>query len=69
MKLLDMDVKDIKEIKPIALNEAIERVTKGATIICQNKRDFFELSNETEMLNIRRLEKIGVYSELKYYIR
>jgi hypothetical protein len=69
MKLLNLDMKDTKDMTELSSNEARKWVEEGKNIICQDDRDFYELSNANELTNMQHLETCGVYSTLKYYIR
>lgn len=70
MRMLDLDVDDLKEMSEITQKEALEFLEIGEQIICRtNSRDFRELSNVDEMQRLLKLKEEGIYSNLKFYIK
>lgn len=70
MRMLDLDVDNLKEMSEITQKEALEFLEIGEQIICRtNSRDFRELSNVDEMQRLLKLKEEGIYSNLKFYIK
>lgn len=70
MKMLDLDLEDLKDLSEITEKEAFEFLKEGEQIVCQtNKRDFRELSNVEELQRILRLKEEEIYSNLRFYIK
>lgn len=70
MRMLDLDVDDLKEMSEITQKEALEFLEIGEQIVCRtNSRDFRELSNVDEMQRLLKLKEEGIYSNLKFYLK
>lgn len=69
MKMLEMDAEELQELNKISKEEALEFVAEGLPIICQtSRRDFYKVDKTSDLNQAIRLESLGVYDPLKFYI-
>lgn len=69
MKMLNLDAGDAKNLNKISKEEALEFVNEGVAIICQtSRRDFYKVDKTSDLNQAIRLESLGVYDPLKFYI-
>lgn len=70
MRMLDLDLEDLKDLSEITEKEAFEFLKEGEQIVCRtNNRDFRELSIVEELSRFLRLKEEGIYNNLKFYIK
>ncbi len=70
MRMLDLDVDDIRDLSEITEKEAKEFLEVDEQIVCRtNSRDFRELSKVDELQRVLKLKEEGIYSNLKFYVR
>lgn len=70
MRMLDLDVDDMKELSEITEKEALEFLEIGEQIVCRtNSRDFSELSKVEELQRLSKLKEEGIYNHLEFYVK
>ena len=70
MKMLELDIDDLKDLSEITEGEALEFLELGEQIVCQtNTRDFHEISKVDDLKRVLKLKEEGIYSNLKYYLK
>lgn len=70
MRMLDLDVDDMKELSEITEKEALEFLEIGEQIVCRtNSRDFQELSKVEELQRLSKLKEEGIYNHLEFYVK
>lgn len=70
MRMLDLDVDDMKELSEITEKEALEFLEIGEQIVCRtNSRDFRELSKVEELQRLSILKEEGIYNHLEFYVK
>lgn len=70
MRMLDLDVDDMKELSEITEKEALEFLELGEQIVCRtNSRDFQELSKVEELQRLSKLKEEGIYNHLEFYVK
>ncbi len=70
MRMLDLDVDDMKELSEITEKEALEFLEIGEQIVCRtNSRDFRELSKVEELQRLSKLKEEGIYNHLEFYVK
>ncbi len=70
MRMLDLDVDDMKDLSEITEKEALEFLEVGEQIVCRtNSRDFRELSKVEELQRLSKLKEEGIYNHLEFYVK
>lgn len=69
MKMLDIDIKDVKDLTKLTRNEAYEFLRDGVPIVCRvSSREFQKVFKEQELDALVRLEACGIYNALEFYL-
>lgn len=70
MRMLDLDVDDMKDLSEITEKEALEFLEVGEQIVCRtSNRDFQELSKVEELQRLSKLKEEGIYNHLEFYVK
>ena len=70
MKMLNIDIKDLKDLGKISKEEAFEFLKEGEPIVCRvSMRDFYEITNISDLECQIKLGETGIYDKLEYYIK
>ena len=70
MRMLDLDVDDMKDLSEITEKEALEFLEVGEQIVCRtNSRDFRELFKVEELQRLSKLKEEGIYNHLEFYVK
>lgn len=68
MRMLSLDVHDVKNLTKMTQDEAYQFLNDGVHIICRvSPREFQEVYNVQELDGLVRLETMEIYRALEYY--
>lgn len=69
MKMLDIDIKNVKDLSKLTKSEAYEFLKDGVPIVCRvSSREFQQVFKEQELDALIRLESCGIYNALEFYL-
>lgn len=69
MKMLAIDVDNVKDMTKMTKSDAYEFLKDGVHIVCRvSPREFQEVFEEKELDALVRLESLNVYGTLEFYL-
>lgn len=69
MKMLNIDVHDVKDLTKMTQDEAYQFLKDGIHVICRvSPRDFQEVYNVQELDGLVHLREMRIYDSLEYYM-
>lgn len=70
MRMLDIDVSELKNLTKVTESEALEFLNEGVPIICRTSaRNFREIQKITEYEYQKNLKEQGIHDFLELYIQ
>ena len=69
MRMLDINVREIKDLVKLTEEEAFEYLNEWVHVVCRvNSREFLEISNTSELQQSKRLKEQKIYEFFQLFL-
>ena len=69
MRMLDMDLSELKNLSKVTEKEALEFLKEGVEVICRiHPREFVELRTESDLYQCKKLKEEKIYELMELFI-